>query len=236
MRHGALAADDVAGDAEVFAEVGVARGDHSAQETPIVLDVEEPDHLLGDCSVPITPATLATTAKACLDAGAAMLHMHIRDAQGRHSLDVEGYREAQRVRQFGFTATEYDRTKAEYLSQLESSYENRNKIKNDQFGDEYRDNYLGNEPIPGIETEYQIMSQLIPMLPVDMINEYAKDLISDNDTNLVVTLYEQEKDGLYTGHAPNYCEVCVRAEDLHNKIIDTKIVGIDGDALIGELT
>ncbi|MFR6694400.1 MAG: hypothetical protein ACLUS6_10650 [Dysosmobacter sp.] len=31
-------------------------------------------------------------------------------------------------------------------------------------------------------------------------------------------LYEQEKDGLYTGHAPNYCEVCVRAEDLHNKV------------------
>ena len=49
-------------------------------------------------------------------------------------------------------------------------------------------------------------------------------------------LYEQEKDGLYTGHAPNYCEVCVRAEDLHNIIIDTKIVGIDGDVLIGELT
>ena len=49
-------------------------------------------------------------------------------------------------------------------------------------------------------------------------------------------LYEQEKDGLYTGHAPNYCEVCVRAEDLHNKIIDTKIVGIDGDVLIGEST
>ncbi len=48
-------------------------------------------------AVPITPAALAATAKACLDAGAAMLHMHIRDAQGRHSLDVEGYREAQRV-------------------------------------------------------------------------------------------------------------------------------------------
>jgi len=49
-------------------------------------------------------------------------------------------------------------------------------------------------------------------------------------------LYEQEKDGLYTGHAPNYCEVRVRAENLHNKVIDTKIVGIDGDTLIGELT
>ncbi len=48
-------------------------------------------------AVPITPDSLAATARACLDAGAAMLHMHIRDAQGRHSLDVEGYREAQRV-------------------------------------------------------------------------------------------------------------------------------------------
>lgn len=48
-------------------------------------------------AVPITPATLAHTAKACRDAGAAMLHMHIRDENGRHSLDVEGYREAERV-------------------------------------------------------------------------------------------------------------------------------------------
>lgn len=46
--------------------------------------------------VPITAATLAVTAKQCLEAGAAMLHLHIRDAQGRHSLDVEGYREALR--------------------------------------------------------------------------------------------------------------------------------------------
>lgn len=45
-------------------------------------------------AVPLTAAHLATTAKACLDVGAAMLHMHIRDAQGRHSLDVNGYRDA----------------------------------------------------------------------------------------------------------------------------------------------
>jgi uncharacterized protein (DUF849 family) len=48
-------------------------------------------------ALPITPQALASTAKACLDSGAAMLHIHIRDAQGRHSLDVEGYREATRV-------------------------------------------------------------------------------------------------------------------------------------------
>lgn len=48
-------------------------------------------------ALPVTAAALADTARACLDAGAAMLHLHIRDAEGRHSLDVEGYREALRV-------------------------------------------------------------------------------------------------------------------------------------------
>lgn len=51
---------------------------------------QAPDH----AALPLTAASLAHTAKACLDAGAAMLHLHIRDAQGRHSLDVQGYRDA----------------------------------------------------------------------------------------------------------------------------------------------
>ncbi len=45
-------------------------------------------------AVPLTASALASTAKACMDAGAAMLHLHVRDAQGRHSLDVATYREA----------------------------------------------------------------------------------------------------------------------------------------------
>ncbi len=49
-------------------------------------------------------------------------------------------------------------------------------------------------------------------------------------------LFEQEKDGCYTGHAPNYCETGVREKDLHNKIVNVRITGIDGDMLIGELT
>lgn len=45
-------------------------------------------------AVPLTAAALAAEARACLDAGAAMMHMHVRDAEGRHSLDVQTYREA----------------------------------------------------------------------------------------------------------------------------------------------
>ena len=49
-------------------------------------------------------------------------------------------------------------------------------------------------------------------------------------------LFEQEKGGLYVGHAPNYCQVGVRGEDLHNAVQNVKIEAVDGDMLIGELT
>jgi uncharacterized protein (DUF849 family) len=44
--------------------------------------------------LPITPAELAECAADCLEAGASMLHLHVRDADGRHSLDADRYRAA----------------------------------------------------------------------------------------------------------------------------------------------
>lgn len=43
-------------------------------------------------ALPITPAELAQTALECADAGAAMIHMHARTAQGRHSLEIDDNR------------------------------------------------------------------------------------------------------------------------------------------------
>ena len=45
-------------------------------------------------ALPISPEELADCAVACHDAGAAMIHLHVRDDQGKHVLDGDGYREA----------------------------------------------------------------------------------------------------------------------------------------------
>jgi len=45
-------------------------------------------------ALPVVADTLATTARACRDAGAAMIHLHVRDTDQRHSLDPELYRQA----------------------------------------------------------------------------------------------------------------------------------------------
>jgi len=45
-------------------------------------------------ALPLIPAELAQTAKDCLDAGAAMLHLHVRRPDGSHSLRADDYRAA----------------------------------------------------------------------------------------------------------------------------------------------
>ncbi len=44
--------------------------------------------------VPLTPGELAAEAVACRNAGAAAMHLHVRDEAGRHSLEAAHYREA----------------------------------------------------------------------------------------------------------------------------------------------
>ncbi len=45
-------------------------------------------------AVPLTPEELAAEAVACRQAGAAAMHLHVRDAAGRHSLDPAHYHAA----------------------------------------------------------------------------------------------------------------------------------------------
>lgn len=45
-------------------------------------------------ALPITPAELARTAAECREAGAAAIHIHVRDRDGRHSIDPGLYGEA----------------------------------------------------------------------------------------------------------------------------------------------
>ncbi len=105
------------------------------------------------------------------------------------------YREALRAAKFGFTPTEFERAKADYLSGLEKTYTNRAKRDNSVYGDIYTEHFLANEPIPSIEDEYTMMQQLSPMIPVEAVNETMKELIHQNDSNLVILGMYTEKDG-----------------------------------------
>ena len=105
-------------------------------------------------------------------------------------------REAKRVRDFGFTATEYARAKENFMSGMETMYENRNKMKNEQFTTQYVDHFTDNEPIPSLEDEYKIYQMIVPGFTVEDINDAMKNLISETDTNFVSMVLMKEAEGV----------------------------------------
>jgi zinc protease len=104
------------------------------------------------------------------------------------------YREVLRAKQFGFTATEYGRARAELLRQYESQYNERDKQESSKFVNKYVRNFLDNEPIPSIEQRYQLMNQIAPNIPVEAINQMIPELVTDS--NLVIAYLSPEKEGL----------------------------------------
>jgi len=103
--------------------------------------------------------------------------------------------EARRAAEFGFTQTEYNRFKQNYISLLEKQYSNKDKRFNSQFVNQYVQNFLNKLPIPSIDYTYSTMKQIVPVLPIDMVNALMKEYILPNDTNLVVFSVNTEKEG-----------------------------------------
>ena len=123
-------------------------------------------------------------------------------------------REMERARKFGFTESEYNRAKADYLRHLESAYNERNKVKNDAYVQEYVRHFIDNEPIPGIETEYALMNQIAPNIPLEAINSVLPQLIKDE--NIVINVFGPDKEGMSYPTEQQLLDVLkkVKAEEL----------------------
>lgn len=124
------------------------------------------------------------------------------------------YRELLRAERGGFTISEYDRARSEYLSRLEKAYNNREKAENESYVNSYVRSFIDGTPATGIEMKYQTLSMLLPQLPVDIINQTLKELVKDD--NRVVTVMLPEKYGIKvpTEDAIRQMMAAVDAEDI----------------------
>jgi zinc protease len=106
--------------------------------------------------------------------------------------------ETERARKFGFTQTELDRAKKNQLAQMESAYNERDKTKSVNFVQEYQQNFLEGEAIPGIAFEYNFQKENMDKIKLSEINALAGKYISDQNRSVVVEAPEKEKDKLPT--------------------------------------
>lgn len=49
--------------------------------------------------------------------------------------------------------------------------------------------------MPSIDYYYQTMKQIIPMIPLEAVNEVIKQFIPANDSNIVILNFNNEKEG-----------------------------------------
>ena len=144
----------------------------------------------------------------------------------------DAVREIMRARQHGFTASELIRSKDGFMSWIEKEYLNRDKRDNDNFGSQYSAHFISNEPIPSIEDEHQIWNMISQMVTPEIVNQYANQVISVSDTNLVVYEFAQDKEGRFIPTADELRKTyeAARAEKLEPWVDNTK-----NEPLIAEL-
>lgn len=104
------------------------------------------------------------------------------------------YREILRAQRGGFTASEYDRARNEYLSSFEKAYNNRGTRENGSYVKEYVKNFTDGEPIPGLELEWPMMQQLAMALPVQVINQVMSQTVTPD--NRVILVFSPESEGI----------------------------------------
>ncbi len=138
-------------------------------------------------------------------------------------------REIERARKYGFTESEYARARAEYLRNLESAFNERDKRKNDAYVNEYVRHFLDNEPIPGIENQYAIISQIAPNVPVAALNQMMQTMVTDS--NQVLAIFAPEKEGI---KLPSKNSLATLIEGINKEELTPYVDNVSDEPLMSE--
>ena len=95
--------------------------------------------------------------------------------------------ETERAKRFGFTQSELDRAKSQIISNVERTYNNRDKTESDMLVDEYVRNFLEQEPMPGIAWEYEDTKKFLPTVTLAQTNAVIKNMVKDDSRVIVIT-------------------------------------------------
>ena len=138
--------------------------------------------------------------------------------------------ENKRMQQYGFTASEFERAKADLMKHIENQYDERDKQETARLFNPILAHFLTNEPLMGIENEYMLLSQILPNLPVEAINQYVPELIRED--NIVITLTAPEKEGEKLPSKAELIEMLNKAKEIE---VEPYVETVSNEPLIATL-
>ncbi|PJJ07823.1 zinc protease [Flavobacterium sp. 1] len=102
------------------------------------------------------------------------------------------YTEAERLKRYGATQAELDRTKKDFISSYNDFIKNKDKVNNDNWADKLTNYFLKAKPFLSPEDDYDFTVGIIKKLSLQELNNYIKTI--QKTTNQVVLVTGSDKD------------------------------------------
>ena len=123
--------------------------------------------------------------------------------------------EAERVRRYGFTPTEWEREREETLRAFRRAYDERDNLPSASLASEYVTLFLEGDAAPGIGFEYELVQTLLASITVEDVNARASQLLDPAGRVVIATM--PEKPGLTP---PTKAALAATLEAMQNQALD----------------
>ncbi|MBD5364477.1 MAG: insulinase family protein [Bacteroides sp.] len=91
------------------------------------------------------------------------------------------YREVLRAARGGFTFSELERAKADWMAQLEQQYNNRNTQENSFFTNQMIRSFIDGTPMMSLDDTYEVMQQFAQMVDLNAVNTTFREMVTDDN-------------------------------------------------------
>ncbi len=101
--------------------------------------------------------------------------------------------EVRRVQQFGFLESELNRAKDRMYSQIEKAFNERDKTESRKLIRELVGHFLENEPVPGIEWEFSLASEMLGSIAVEDVNSLTDTHFPKHSMVIQISMPEEDE-------------------------------------------
>ncbi|MGD8331459.1 MAG: insulinase family protein, partial [Acidobacteriota bacterium] len=106
------------------------------------------------------------------------------------------FNELARIKQQGFTSTEFEREKSTQMRAFERLYTEKATQPSEQFVEEFQRAFLENESVPGIDYEWELYKRFMPGITLEEVNAAGNNWVSDQNRVVLVTAPESSEGNL----------------------------------------
>jgi len=124
------------------------------------------------------------------------------------------WREVERVKRYGFTPTELERAKINYLQRMERELKEKDKTQSAALISEYVQYFLNGTAAPGIDQEVALVREELPGITLVNVNALNKQYITSTNRDILITAPEKDKSSLPNEKTVDTWLAAVAKEDL----------------------